>query len=781
MVVAGMIVAMSTMLLTAELVTRVDNNSTKSSGNSAAGFYAAEAGLNIRARTIRAKFEGYNVPSGTSPLTASPNQPCKSGNNGVGDFICDNTLTVQDYLYPNDTTQRIPVSTYVVDQNTKVNGIAQPISIKIARGEPFEGLNAQEYRYDVASTAYDRTNSQPTAFLGIRFKSRLVPLFQFAAFYEQDLDYSNPPNMTMNGPIHSNSNMYLNSASGNTLTINGTVSMAGQFFRGERTDAGSCGGTVNIFSPIPSPGGFQSLACGTTGRRSYTQADVTPTWGANQIKIGIPKLTLPSANTFNPDATGDYWSKAQLRLVLKLDNAEKPTGIEIQTVSGTTDTAATNNLLGSVCAPTTTTLSGNEAITDTNLGVANSTNFRLTDSTRDSKDGPALQLEPSGTLNYVNNAGIDNDSNLVVNARSSATSINIRKQLGKAFNPGAGTVVRKAAVWTSDTFWNYREKTGAANVRDDARQIRMLNVDIKALMTCANQLMGGKNIDDTTNGGLVWYLTVKGAKSANNVNNSPADAPNNYGIRLYNGSELISSNATHPAIKGLTVVSDQAVYIRGDYNSVNKKPAAVLADSINVLSNAWPLDDSFSKGYTVSATPSLNGLQNIPTYVYSFDTPRDAGNNFYYQRPASSTTINAAFLAGIDLTGGGLNNYPRFHEDWFNPNNSVRATLTYRGSMVSLGLPKRVNGPFCGSGTSNGTANCNIYTPPFRNWDYDTDFNNAANLPPLTPRFVYLRQERFSRDFTRTSFLPPSVPFASFLPVNLFSTLPSIMGGQFRF
>jgi hypothetical protein len=61
---------------------------------------------------------------------------------------------------------------------------------------------------------------------------------------------------------------------------------------------------------------------------------------------------------------------------------------------------------------------------------------------------------------------------------------------------------------------------------------------------------------------------------------------------------------------------------------------------------------------------------------------------------------------------------------------------------VSFGTPQHVNGPWCGTG---GT--CNIYNPPVRNWDYDTAFNNAANLPPLTPRIVYLQQLLFSQKF----------------------------------
>jgi hypothetical protein len=167
-------------------------------------------------------------------------------------------------------------------------------------------------------------------------------------------------------------------------------------------------------------------------------------------------------------------------------------------------------------------------------------------------------------------------------------------------------------------------------------------------------------------------------------------------------------------IKGLTIVTDQAIYIEGNYNSTRKVPAAFLADSLNVLSNSW--NDS-------------NSQKNLN------------------KRVASNTTINAAFLAGTDLTGGddgvagqsngayngGLENYPRFHEKW-----SGR-TLYYAGSFVSLNTPRHVDGAWVYGGMQ--------YKAPGRAWNYDTDFNDAANLPPLTPRFVYLKQELFVRRF----------------------------------
>jgi hypothetical protein len=121
-------------------------------------------------------------------------------------------------------------------------------------------------------------------------------------------------------------------------------------------------------------------------------------------------------------------------------------------------------------------------------------------------------------------------------------------------------------------------------------------------------------------------------------------------------------------------------------------------------------------------------------------------------RAGTTTTVNAAFLAGVDTTSsgnynGGLENYPRFHESWSGQ------TLNYLGSFVSLGTPQTVTGAWCGTGgTYKGgpppsKSNCNIYDPPNRVWNFDPNFQNVAYLPPLTPRFVYVQQIRFTESF----------------------------------
>ncbi|NJK41158.1 MAG: hypothetical protein HC934_07035 [Acaryochloridaceae cyanobacterium SU_2_1] len=722
----AMLLILSTLLITAAVVSKIDSSSTSASARSNTGFFAAEAGLNIRAKLIRNKFEGYNRPTGTSPTDTDSDgefwDSCVSGS-GIGtlDFACTN------YSFQGQN-----VVSYMREDPSN------PSNIQVPADEDFGGLSAQEYKYTVESVARDAQNL-PTAILSMNFKSRVVPLFQFAVFYENDADFSIPPNMTLNGRVHSNSDLYLNSANNTvTLRINGQVTTAGTLYRGNKTATANatqqCAGNVVIPTQT---GTDQSLNCTGTTITPYLEATTTPsnisTWG-NRIGISVPELQVPEPDLLKPVPGNLYWDSADLRVVLKLDGSSNPTGIEIRNADNSVNASLTNALRDS-CPVASTTLRTAESTTETSLGTNNSTTLA------------------NFTTNDFIAVGTDIDSNVVRSINNGSTkSLTIRRQLGSS--SASGATVRKAVVSTSNTFYNYREKDGVAG-GNSGKYIRMLNVDMQALINCVHDrgLMGSKQLSDETDGGLVWFFSVddsaRGSSRTDNIDlgDDPDDNSDNasvignpYGIRLYNGSSLNPSISGAPAIKGLTIVSDQAVYIRGDYNNnASWKPASILADTINVLSNQWLLDDSNGRAY-------VGGLQN--SEQINWDAPT--------RTPTGAVTINAAFLAGTEIPGGangaatqlnnidsgGVNNYPRFHENW----NGIN--LNYRGSFVSLGQPRRVNAPFCGS---RDATNCNIYSPPVRNWDYDTRFNDAANLPPLSPRAVYLQQELFERKFDRVS------------------------------
>jgi hypothetical protein len=168
------------------------------------------------------------------------------------------------------------------------------------------------------------------------------------------------------------------------------------------------------------------------------------------------------------------------------------------------------------------------------------------------------------------------------------------------------------------------------------------------------------------------------------------------GVRLVNGDTILP--------QGLTVATPNPLYVLGNYNvpaaargtsdTSQTLPASLVADAITILSPTWT-DANSSKS-----------LAN---------------------RLATSTTVNAAFLAGIVETvsgsySGGVENFPRFLEDWSN------ATFTYNGSMVVMFDSLYATGLWRGTGTS-----FDIYNPPTRNWNFDTNFQNPAKIPPGTP------------------------------------------------
>jgi hypothetical protein len=176
------------------------------------------------------------------------------------------------------------------------------------------------------------------------------------------------------------------------------------------------------------------------------------------------------------------------------------------------------------------------------------------------------------------------------------------------------------------------------------------------------------------------------------------------GVRLINGQTLPSA--------GLTVATINPLYIKGHYNApsaylgttntTTTAPASLVADAITTLSGSW-------------GDPNSTGDLSA--------------------RPATSTTINAAVIAGIVPSGGGyysggVENFCRLLEDW-----SGR-TLTFNGSMVAL-YPSQI-------ATAPWGASSDVYNPPTRKLARDWNFINPAKLPPGTPELKTLIRSQWA-------------------------------------
>jgi hypothetical protein len=168
------------------------------------------------------------------------------------------------------------------------------------------------------------------------------------------------------------------------------------------------------------------------------------------------------------------------------------------------------------------------------------------------------------------------------------------------------------------------------------------------------------------------------------------------GVRLKNGSALPSRDDSQGNPIGLTVSSDNPIYIQGNYNSANK-PAAVTGDAVTILSNNW--DDANSNGNLVTR---IADLTTVNAALMTGNVPTDTDNSQY---------------------SGGLENFPRFLEEWSNE------TFEYNGSLVCLWESEQATGDW-----QYGPP---VYKAPNRDWSYGLDINN---MPPGTP-YVRLIQK----------------------------------------
>lgn len=790
---------------------RIEQVSNTATIDSSGGFYAAEGALNERANEITAIYQNNSVPNGTSPKSTTACFDNNSLTNGTGDFQC------QTYSYSGGDAERsgYTATTYVLEKNNGVGTVGN-----VPPGDNHAGLNMIEYGHSVVALAFKDSDAQrrqqlgsgqglgAIAILQMDIKNRLIPLFQFAAFYKEDLEIFPGAAMTLNGPVHTNGNLY----------IGGSL----EAIRGEVTTSGN-----NIYlarkETNPSP-----IA------QNQHESQVKTPFKIPSLRVGIESLGLPEPDFLKVD--GEYFQKADIRIRFTPSPTNKPLYEEdipftVEVVERTTSSntpvsvpvpvplseAQRRSLrqpilvsadLASI-APTRESF--NNTVGHANYVVPNDPNFsicqarygydvdgskiipkfgtpafittweNLTDAQR--KDVAEFahkilvervqrQLAPVIFSDLDRTGGIPgltftalNIPNIPPSAQvdmiAKLNSLNPHEIASLPYREG-GNIVQRCFIPAPlidigrDADSHNRPPFRFINSRENnntGRDMRLLQINMKSLVVwnkegefwdaselkSTNQLLfktapedntapansfqaKGMAARDTSDDGLVIYATID-----SNIYTNAQGNTSPYGFVIVEGNQLpaLGSNNTFNQNDptGVTFATDQAIYVQGDYNTRNKQPAAIMADSVNVLSNTC-FDDNKVVHRLNSRNCRKSNTSNNATL----------GN-------ATMTVVNAAFLGGNDITkpgqyNGGLENYPRFHENWSG------VDFRYRGSFVSLNVPNHVSGKWPGTGG-------NFYDPPRRRWDYDLAFNDAKNLPPLTPRFSAMKQESFIRSFSQ--------------------------------
>jgi hypothetical protein len=190
-------------------------------------------------------------------------------------------------------------------------------------------------------------------------------------------------------------------------------------------------------------------------------------------------------------------------------------------------------------------------------------------------------------------------------------------------------------------------------------------------------------------------------------------------LKLMNGSSInLGGNVGAPPF-GLAVVSENPLYIQGNYNFTVSFTGAhvacsLIADAVTFLSNNW-------------------------SDIASFTSPHNPNG-----RAATTTTYRAAIISGKGKsfpqpagtaqdfgTDGGVHNFVRLLENW------TSQTLNYRGSIVSLYYNQQAVGLY--------KCCTNVYSPPTRGYNFDTEFLAPNLLPPRTPMFRDVNITGFTR------------------------------------
>jgi hypothetical protein len=251
---------------------------------------------------------------------------------------------------------------------------------------------------------------------------------------------------------------------------------------------------------------------------------------------------------------------------------------------------------------------------------------------------------------------------------------------------------------------------GIANAFYDAREdLRpdVIELDMTALNSWISPAAAANRVD-------IIYVEY--------LNPLPGDDRSDYpAFRVNNGARLPDTPApTDPG--GLTIATVGPLYLHGDFNTIDWKPSALFADCLTYQSVAY--SDAVHYNYALTTA--------VPMTVFAAVAAGHSPTPWDYQRVGAAAPY-----------GGGLENFPRFLEDW------TGVTITYRGSLVSLFAATQSTGLWGNSDNvpSPGSPIGSYYVPPDRDWRFDMRFRDPQFLPPGTPRVGSVVQTAYRSRF----------------------------------
>jgi hypothetical protein len=537
--------------------------------------------------------------------------------------------------------------TYDAITATKIGGTV----IRTITDGDYAGLVSYNQQIDLRVQARDPANNRGDVI--ITANAQAIPIFQFGVFYDSDLEIHPGANMTFEGWVHSNANIFL---SANSLNFQSLITTPDSLIwqrksNNERlngVDIDDAGGTaVNLTFDQRSTTYEQFV---TNSQDDFDGRVRTIAHGVAPLRLPLP-LGVPPHTLIEPRVAGDNLQVKDVKFAWKADLVLR-IDVGAQTMR--------HNQTGHFC-----------------------------------NNGGTSGTAPTNGSGNVN-AMWQRDSSGFNTLPNSADCKSIFK-----WNPTTSSA-------SSPTLAPTRFRDGREDV-----QVTALDIDIAALRTWSNASWANRRVRILY---VEFYNVPSGVYPA---------------VRIINGSRLPGTDVTPtPAADyGLSIVTHAPMYVKGDFNYVgnatnNWKPAALVADAIIFQSPSWDdgpnaSDNGGTYGATAHTYKAAGG--------YATGTGYDGNTMYVYAAVAAghSATIcdwQTPGCPGVYATnyGGGLENFPRFLENWGGK------TLHYRGSLVSLYTSQQ-------AAIRGWGASPQYYSPPARDWRFDLRFNSPDNLPPGTP------------------------------------------------
>lgn len=519
------------------------------------------------------------------------------------------------------------------------NGVSSVISDP---ADDWNGFNIRRWTYDVVAfmNAADQSNgsevdpvAQRLGFEGAGFQSRLtinyIPLYQYAIFYDNDLEFHPGANMAVDGPVHSNRNLWLGAGGSNHLKFNSRISSAGDV-RSYRDFLGVSGSTI----------------------------------GALNYKMSNGTMWKPEGS----DHPGDVYVRNAKGQEVKINNTDNIGDTNKNTFLDSLDSNWMETALERFGGKLTDKAMGDKVIQPPLPFVGEGTDRKQADAADliQRLDNP--NVAPSDDLNrakmeafadvriVADPSKVDKDGYLTDITFETATGYDGE---GVATGWQANTITNRKLdskgkptgkpIVGAGSFYDYRQNRTVKTMDLDMGEMQA-RAEVKGVLASGN--------------GVVYVSTKNNTDSGSNPMKS---------VRVQNAATLPTS-----AANTLTIATDRPMYLEGDVNKhsdASKRATLLLAaDAMTVTSKK--LTDSTGINSAASKSVETNAIFMLGQVSSKYQT---AGSDGKLTGSAKDNTIDH-FQDGYRRKqwSGGVHNVIRYLESWSGK------THTYNGSLICL-------------------------------------------------------------------------------------------------